>query len=194
VDIHIPEELRAKIPLLGEASEQDDPMLWLKLTCEPAGWTWYIIEMEPLGQDAIFYGYCIGWDEELTYFNQSDLELSSAEWGFPIAQDGAFVPTRLSVVQSVERGDRKFPLGRLVATPGAAEAFERNSQKPTELLRRHWRADWGEVDVHDRQENEFSLVNGLRLLSAYTLRDGERIWIITEADRSATTILLPSEY
>jgi hypothetical protein len=90
VDIRIPEELRTKIPRLGEASEQDDPILWLKFTCEQAGWTWYIIEMQPQGQDAIFYGYRIGWDEELTYFNQSDLELSSAQWGFPIVQDKAF--------------------------------------------------------------------------------------------------------
>jgi hypothetical protein len=194
VDIRIPEELRANIPQLGEASEQDDPMLWLKLTCEQAGWTWYIIEMQPLEQDAIFYGYKVGWDEELTYFNQSDLELSSAEWGFPIVQDEGFAPCRLSEVQAAERGARKFPLGRLVATPGAIAALEAAGEHPTTFVRRHRRGDWGEVDAHDQQENEFSIVNGLRLLSAYMLKDGTRIWIITEADRSATTILLPSEY
>jgi hypothetical protein len=80
----IPEELRAKIPQLGEASEQEDPMLWVKLTCEPAGWNWYIIEMQPLQQDAIFYGYVVGWDEELTHFTRSDLELQSAQWEYPI--------------------------------------------------------------------------------------------------------------
>lgn len=60
MDIHIPEELRAEIPQLGEASEQEDPMVWLKLTCEQAGWTWYIIEMQPLAQDTIFYGTVSG--------------------------------------------------------------------------------------------------------------------------------------
>jgi hypothetical protein len=93
-----------------------------------------------------------------------------------------------------ERGNRKFPLGQLVATPGAAEAFTRNSQEPTEFLRRHWRGDWGKLDEHDVQENELSLQQGFRLLSRYTLADGTAIYIITEADRSATTILLPSEY
>ena len=80
MDIRIPLELRVQIPQLGEA-EMPDPMVWLKFTCEEAGWTWYIIEMQSLHQDAIFYGYRVGWDEELTYFNQSDLELSSAQWG-----------------------------------------------------------------------------------------------------------------
>lgn len=194
MDIHIPEELRAQIPQLGEVSEQANPMLWLKLTCELAGWTWYIIEMQPQGLDAIFYGYRVGWDEELTHFNQSDLELSSAQWGFPIVQDEGFVPRRLSEVQAAERGERKFPLGQLVATPGAAEAFIRNNQEPTEFLRRHWRGDWGELDERDVQENELSLQQGFRLLSVYTLADGTAIYIITEVDRSATTILLPSEY
>jgi hypothetical protein len=194
VDIRIPLELRAKIPQLGEASEQEDPMVWVKLTCEQAGWTWYIIEMQPVHLDAIFYGYRVGWDEELTYFNRSDLELKSAEWGFPIVRDEAFTPSHLSAVQTQERVDRKFPLGQLVATPGAAEAFARNKQEPTEFLRRHWRGDWGELDAEDIAENEFSIANGFRLLSRYTLADGTAIFIITEADRSATTILLPAEY
>jgi len=195
VDIHIPLELRAKIPQLGEASEQPDPMVWLKFTCEEAGWTWYIIEMQPQQQDAIFYGYRVGWDEELTYFNQSDLELSSAQWGFPIVQDEAFIPCRLSETQAAERGDRKFSLGQLVATPGSAEAFARNGQEPSEFLHRHWRGDWGDLeDPEDIEENELSLVRGYRLLSRYILRDDTVIWIITEADRSATTILLPEEY
>ena len=93
MDLPIAVELRAQIPQLGEASGVPGPMVWLRLTCEQAGWTWYIIEMQPQGQDAIFYGYRVGWDEELTYFNQSDLELSSAQWGFPIVQDEAFTPT-----------------------------------------------------------------------------------------------------
>jgi hypothetical protein len=169
-------------------------MVWVKFTCEEAGWSWYIIEMQPLQQDAIFYGYIIGWDEELTHFNQSDLELQSAERDYPIVQDKGFMPCRLSEVQAAEHGERKFPLGQLALTPGALGALAVNQQTSSIFLRRHWRGDWGEVDAHDRQENDLSLAEGYRLLSVYTLKDGTRIWVITEADRSATTILLPEEY
>jgi len=61
-------------------------------------------------------------------------------------------------------------------------------------VQRHQDGDWGDLCEADRQENEFSLIHGFRLLSAYHLNSGAQIWIITEADRSATTILLPSEY
>jgi hypothetical protein len=88
----------------------------------------------------------------------------------------------------------KFPLGQVVATPGALAALQSTGQSPVLFLQRHAQGDWGELDQEDVQENEFSLTHGLRLLSAYSLADGTRIWIITEADRSATTILLPSEY
>jgi len=88
----------------------------------------------------------------------------------------------------------KFPLGQVVATPGALVALQTAGEDALVYLRRHAHGDWGELDEDDRQENEFSLTRQLRLLSAYTLSDGTRIWIITEADRSATTILLPSEY
>lgn len=87
-----------------------------------------------------------------------------------------------------------FNLGQLVATPGALEALERNQQMPAEFLKRHVNHDWGDLDDDDKQENDFSVTNGFRILSAYALKDGTRIWIITEADRSSTTILLPSEY
>jgi hypothetical protein len=189
-----PKELGKKIPRLGEAFEQEDPMVWVKLTCEQVGWTWYIIERDELDTDTIYYVYAVGWDEELTYINRSDLELRSAEWGFPIVRDETFTPCYLSEVQAWERGNRKFPLGRLVATPGALEALEHNNENSVTFVLRHRRGDWGELDAHDVAENEFSLVNGLRLLSAYALKDSTRIWIITEADRSATTILLPEEY
>jgi len=63
-----------------------------------------------------------------------------------------------------------------------------------EFLQRHAAGDWGEVDAHDKTKNEYSLQHGFRLLSAYRLADGTKIWIITEADRSATTLLLPEEY
>jgi hypothetical protein len=88
----------------------------------------------------------------------------------------------------------RFPLGQVVATPGALAALQANNQDPLPFLSRHAQGDWGEVDADDWKENDFSLTRELRLVSAYTLSDGTRIWIITEADRSVTTILLPSEY
>ncbi len=88
----------------------------------------------------------------------------------------------------------KFPLGQIVATPGALEALRTNNQAPIHFLARHAQGDWGDVDADDWKENDYSLTHALRLLSAYSLNDGTKIWIITEADRSATTILLPSEY
>ena len=88
----------------------------------------------------------------------------------------------------------RFPLGQVVATPGALRALEKAEQLPAEFLDRHVNGDWGEVPDGDKQENEVSVEQGFRILSAYTTSAGEKIWIITEADRSSTTILLPSEY
>jgi len=88
----------------------------------------------------------------------------------------------------------RFALGQLVATPGALESFQESGQSPLEFIARHVTGDWGDLEEEDRQENEFSVANGFRLLSAYTLSTGQRVWIITEADRSVTTMLLPSEY
>jgi hypothetical protein len=88
----------------------------------------------------------------------------------------------------------RFDLGRIVATPGALEALERSGETPVTFLHRHLGGDWGDLDEQDRAENELSVREGFRLLSAYALKDGTKIWVITEADRSSTTILLPSEY
>jgi hypothetical protein len=88
----------------------------------------------------------------------------------------------------------RFPLGQLVWTPGAIEAFQQAGEGPLSYLRRHVRGDWGDVDEGDAQENEFSVDRHLRIFSVYHLKDNTKIWIITEADRSATTILLPEEY
>ena len=88
----------------------------------------------------------------------------------------------------------RFPLGRVVATPGAFRALEKAEQLPAEFLDRHVNGDWGEVPEADKQENELSVEHGFRILSAYTTSAGDPIWILTEADRSATTIMLPSEY
>ena len=88
-----------------------------------------------------------------------------------------------------------FRLGQVVGTPGALRALQDAGQHPTELLARHVIGDWGDLCDEDRAENEFSVEHGFRILSAYTLqKTGVEVWLITEADRSATTILLPSEY
>ncbi len=87
-----------------------------------------------------------------------------------------------------------FEPGKVMATPGALAALERANQEPREFLDRHVAGDWGEVPQEDKIENEVSLLHGYRLLSAYRTKMGERLWILTEADRSLTTILLPEEY
>lgn len=88
----------------------------------------------------------------------------------------------------------KISLGQCVATPGALEALREAGQSAQDFLARHARGDWGEVCKDDAEENELSVEHGFRILSAYRTRNGQRLWIITEADRSATTILLPEEY
>ncbi len=88
----------------------------------------------------------------------------------------------------------RFQLGQLVATPGALSALEEAGQDAIEFVSRHASGDWGDLSEEDRNENEFSLLHGFRLLSSYRLRNGTKLWIITEADRSSTTLLLPDEY
>lgn len=88
-----------------------------------------------------------------------------------------------------------LPLGRVYGTFGAVVAFaEAPNEDLNSYISRHEHGDWGEVDDHDRRANEYALKHDLRVLSAYTLSSGVRIWLITEADRSTTTILLPEEY
>jgi len=106
----------------------------------------------------------------------------------------------------------RFKLGRVVATPGALELMLLTNSNPFVLLARHVTGDWGECDAEDVQTNEDAVTRGLRVLSVYRLPlqnlaegereqlaqqmglEGDRIWLITEADRSATTLLLPEEY
>jgi hypothetical protein len=91
----------------------------------------------------------------------------------------------------------KFALGNVVATPGALSALERCEQNPTDFLDRHMRGDWGDLDSEDQKTQDISLAHPssrMMLMSEYKSRDGTRIWIITEWDRSVTTILLPEEY
>jgi hypothetical protein len=84
-----------------------------------------------------------------------------------------------------------FPLGRVVATRNALSTL--TPEEIATAIARHASGDWGEVGTEDWAENELSLKEGFRLLSVYRARD-QKFWIITEADRSATTILLPSDY
>lgn len=85
-----------------------------------------------------------------------------------------------------------FGLGQVVATPNAVDRL--NSEDVAAAIVRHATGDWGELDEHDRLENELALKQGFRLFSAYRDRNGTKFWIITEADRSATTVLLPEDY
>lgn len=96
----------------------------------------------------------------------------------------------------VAMNDRKprFALGQVVATPGALEALESAKQTPMELLRRHVALEPGELDEEDQQTNLEAVASGERVLSSYLLSDGTKIWVITEADRSSTCLLLPEEY
>lgn len=92
-----------------------------------------------------------------------------------------------------------FPLGRLLATPGALQALAESGENPAQFLDRHVRGDWGDTDPGDGRLNDDAVRDGSRILSVYRTAKGERIWIITEAAddhgiRSATTILLPDEY
>ena len=93
----------------------------------------------------------------------------------------------------------KFNPGVILATPGVSAAFEKNHQTPFEFLQRHLAGDWGDLCDEDRQANDQALLDGSRLLSAYKLKDGTKVWLITEAcgengRRESSTFLLPEEY
>ncbi len=85
---------------------------------------------------------------------------------------------------------RRFEMGVVVATPGALAL----GVNLIELLDRHARGDWGDLSAFDRRENDQALRYGARILSSYTLTGGRKVWIITEANRASTSILLPEEY
>lgn len=87
-----------------------------------------------------------------------------------------------------------FNLGQIVATPGALEALQRASQTPEVFLRRHVTGDWGDLDDDDKKANLDAIRDESRILSSYKTNLSETIWIITEADRSSTCLLLPEEY
>ena len=87
-----------------------------------------------------------------------------------------------------------FGLGQIVGTPRALTALNETKQDPVELLIRHVTGDWGDLEDEDKEENELSVREGFRILSAYNLETGVKVWVITEWDRSVTTLLLPEEY
>ena len=96
-------------------------------------------------------------------------------------------------------GKPKFNPGQILATPGALEALQDSGQTPEFFLAKHQQGDWGEVCQEDKGLNDQSLIDGSRLLSAYTTLKGRKLWAITEAvgddgHRAATTLLLPEEY
>ena len=93
-----------------------------------------------------------------------------------------------------EQSSVLFPLGEVYLTIGARETLEESNQTPNEFLAKHQSGDWGIIGKEDWKENDFSVKVGFRILSAYETSQDEKLWIITEADRSSTTILLPSEY
>jgi len=86
-----------------------------------------------------------------------------------------------------------FSLGRLLATPMAREELAELNYSPLDLIRRHMSGDWSEMALEDQESNREAITEGSRIFSAYTIQD-TKFWVITEADRRSTTILLPSEY
>lgn len=91
-------------------------------------------------------------------------------------------------------GNAKFPLGQIVATPGALDLLRESGENAAKFLNCHVHGDYGEVCEEDRQLNEQAVANGSRILSAYRTSKNERLWVITEADRSSTCLLRPDEY
>jgi len=92
-----------------------------------------------------------------------------------------------------------FKCGQVVATPAALAALERNGQSGSEFLNRHIVGDYGEICKEDAEQNDSNFENGKdlkkdRIHSAYSLKDGAKIWIITEWTREVTTVLLPDDY
>ena len=87
-----------------------------------------------------------------------------------------------------------FRSGKFVITRNALHELREETDDVARGLGRHLRCDWGELDDEDWETNNHAVHRGLRLLSAYRTRSGQRFWVITEADRSITTVLLPEDY
>ena len=112
----------------------------------------------------------------------------------PSPQTFAVLQTGIEILYRELAKPGKFALGQLLMTPGAGDALLAAQHVPPEFLLRHVHGDWGQLCAEDRSENERALRVGNRLLSAYRTRTDDKLWVITEWDRSATTLLLPEEY
>jgi hypothetical protein len=99
-----------------------------------------------------------------------------------------------NLVMEPPKKRRAFELGKIVATPRALATLEKAGQELSHFLKRHVACDWGDLSAEDQKENDYSVEHGFRILSSYQTNAGNKLWIITEADRSATTLLLPEEY
>jgi hypothetical protein len=106
-------------------------------------------------------------------------------WGDPIP-----VP----LIQSSANGSHKFDLGTVYATPKSLETILNQNENPSTYLTRHHSGDWGDMEPQDMKANDRALVDGSRIFSSYQLTEEDKVWLITEADRTRTTLLLPSEY
>jgi hypothetical protein len=100
----------------------------------------------------------------------------------------------MAAPNSQSRRSPLFFLGHVYLTAGAIAALERSGQRPGEFLVRHVVGDWGTVCESDKRLNDAAVSEGTRIFSAYETTAGDKIWVITDADRSATTLLLPDEY
>jgi len=121
-------------------------------------------------------------------------------WEVSVTYNEAGVSSQSAKGGSMLSAKPLFHLSKLVITPGADAAiigFYASGAPPTflsALLKRHVAGDWGDLDDEDRASNDKAVETSERLLSAYTLPTGGKIWIITESDRSVTTVLLPEEF
>lgn len=97
-------------------------------------------------------------------------------------------------MNGVEHHRPRFPMGKTIITQAALAVLEQAGLSPVTLLDRHRRGDWGELEPDDMARNELALLTGKRLLSSYVIPGGGTVWVITDADRSVTTILLPEDY
>jgi len=112
----------------------------------------------------------------------------------PCPRTFAVLQTGIEILYRELAKPGKFELGQVVMTPGVSDVLLTAQHVPPEFLLRHKRGDWGDLCAEDRRENERSLRVGSRLLSSYRTRTEEKLWVITEWDRSVTTLLLPEEY
>jgi len=127
---------------------------------------------------------------------QEEERLNHKLRGYLFPRRGPIRPIRLITTKELlmPARDGLFRLGRVVATPAVLQAIDNTGESLIAYLSRHCHGDWGELTDGDKQANIEALAGGTRILSAYHLIDRTKIWIITEADRSSTCILLPSEY